>query len=286
MASSKPKNFSSRFFSFSFAFSLFALGVFALVLSNTRDASAISTVSESAYRAAEKAIGEFLEKIEDPENKDKTISSLSSGVDGASACSDSIIKGENLFGTYRAEFLSASESPLSCSDRISRIVRVRVVGFFGDESISVNKNVVPTEGSSSEFRCTGTFPRNAVPYAGDDDNLSANLAWRYVTSDTSRKCEFHCKSDAVWDGSTCVLDDDGGGDEDEDFVDDGGEYVTTGPENQKKQGAFGARGAFKAYNGISVNGKKIQNVAVPIVGSDLATKAYVDEAVRAAFGGN
>lgn len=62
-------------------------------------------------------------------------------------------------------------------------------------------------------------------------------------------------------------------------------YVRTDSSSQVKEGALGIIGLFKAYNGIDANSKRIRNVGTPTVGSDAATKSYVDQAIAAAGGG-
>lgn len=237
-----------------------------VVLFFSVNASANSISKDTAYRAAETALKIFLEKIENPTNKDKVISSLGS-------CSDGIIRGKNSSGEYEAKFLNASGVKLSCSEKFSKVVVIEVTGFFGGQSVTLRSSALS---GGNVPRCTGTLPDHSIPYSDDSVNVSVDMSWKYASPNTSRKCEFRCESGYPWDNGSCGDEDDGNEDE----------YVTTGSENQTKIGAFGVRGAFSAYGGIDAGGKKIQEVATPTDGSDIATKAYVDEAIKNAFGNN
>lgn len=129
--------------------------------------------------------------------------------------------------------------------------------------------------SCARFSCEGLIPAHAERYdAEEEESISGDIRWDYSSSDTSKKCQYRCLSGYSWDGSFCTS-----------TAGSGETNVTTGSENQVKQGAFGVNGLFKAYGGIDVDEKKIENVADPIDASDMANKAYVDEAIRKAFEG-
>ena len=219
-----------------------------------------SPAEVTSERIASTVGEELLEKI-DRADGDNSLSSLGS-------CSGDILSGEKLEGYYEVRFLDDSNNKLSCSSHLSRIISFQVTGYF--EGVKFIFSFQVRSGSGSGFRCSGGRSEYTEPYAGDETGLTTNVAWKYAATNTDRKCEFRCQTGYSWNGVLCS---------------EGGDYITTGHENQVKMGSFGVQGAFKAYGGINLNGKKITNVATPFAGSDMANKAYVDEAVRTAFGG-
>lgn len=250
-------------------FSVFSLSVllsiFVAVVYVPRVTEARSTAEVTAERVAETA-GDMLVKKMREANSSASISSLGS-------CSGDMITGKADQGAFEAKFFDASKDPLSCSDKISRILVLEVTGFFEGAKFVLSLRIAPT---GSEFRCTGSRPNYSRGYPGDGEGLTGDLAWQHADANTSRKCEFSCLSGHPWDGSTCP-----GGDSGESG---GNGYVTTGSENQVKTGSLGVKGAFKAYSGMDAGGDRISNVADPSNGSDMANKRYVDDAIKKAFG--
>lgn len=61
-------------------------------------------------------------------------------------------------------------------------------------------------------------------------------------------------------------------------------YVTTGSEAQIKTGALSIVGLFKAFSGVNLNAQRVINVGAPVAGTDVATKAYVDQVIANAKG--
>lgn len=287
-------------------------------------ASAQSVQQETAFRVADAALSEIRDKIES-RSEDGPISSL------GGRCTEESLKGKNVFGEYEAIFRTISSQKLSCGSNISMVAFIEVRGFFQGASWIIGRKVHSRWQNQDIFRCTGKLPDNSEIYLGDDEHLTENVSWEYASVNSSRKCEYSCKSgsvrennaciqssclgtipsgasrydaeeeegistDAVWHYSTSDTDekcqyrcDAGYSWNDGVCTSDTGpstesQYVTTGEENQQKQGALGVQGAFKTYGGIDAGGNRIENVASPVDDSDIANKAYVDDAIRKAFG--
>lgn len=77
--------------------------------------------------------------------------------------------------------------------------------FFCNSGYSWNSNQGQCN-QITQYTCTGTIPSNARAFDNEElQNLTRNLSWVYRSSDTSRKCQFHCDLGRTWNGSKCVL---------------------------------------------------------------------------------
>lgn len=122
--------------------------------------------------------------------------------------------------------------------------------------------------------CLGAIPSNASRYdSEEEEGIADKIFWQYSPSDTDTKCEYRCNNGYLWRDHSCIS-----------TGNTKIQYVTTGIEDQEKEGAFGVQGAFKTYGGIDMEDAQIENVALPVNGSDIANKAYVDNAIQKAFG--
>ena len=77
---------------------------------------------------------------------------------------------------------------------------------------SVTQSLVIPVGSGGGFACTGTPPWLISPYTEiygpeESTDMTESVDWSYAPTNTSRKCEFHCKSGSNWvmskSGMTC-----------------------------------------------------------------------------------
>ena len=121
---------------------------------------------------------------------------------------------------------NATKAKYSCTGLISDSGSWGSIGTSGSRLFSFNSSQIGTEqctvtvknsagvtGSCTgsvnvtapSYHCTNSIPANASAWSNETSGLSGNLTWQHSSSDTSRKCQFHCNSGYNWNGHSCAV---------------------------------------------------------------------------------